>query len=286
MNLISLYHLKYFKDAATLKSVAQAAKANHVSPSAISQAIKNLESEFDVILLEHSKNRFNLTEHGKQLLDNSHDLLESAQKLMDNMAMSSGEGHVEAKFATQQSIAQHLLPPFLSQMQKKHPQIKPNLRLGTVSMVRQWLSQRSIDFALTLEEDGFEEYESVSILKGEFVFIESKLHKNIPRGFLITGETQHTRQFKKVFEYVHGVKPDILMEVDSWGVIKRFVEEGLGIGFVPDYVLRYDAKHTLRRVPIGTPKIGYEIRAFYHGSRRRLGHGVKTFLSELDYFTS
>jgi DNA-binding transcriptional LysR family regulator len=61
---ISLTHLLYFRDAANLGSVAAAARKNFVTPSAVSQAIKNLESTFSVKLLGHNKRTFVLTDEG------------------------------------------------------------------------------------------------------------------------------------------------------------------------------------------------------------------------------
>ena len=36
---------------------------------------------------------------------------------------------------------------------------------------------------------------------------------------------------------MHGVAPDVVVEVDGWGVITNYVAAGIGISFVPDLCL-------------------------------------------------
>ena len=75
--MFSNYHLKYFVDAATALSVSEAARVNRVSSSAISQAIRSLESHFEMSLLDHAKKRFILTPEGRHLLKGATNLLRS-----------------------------------------------------------------------------------------------------------------------------------------------------------------------------------------------------------------
>ena len=36
---------------------------------------------------------------------------------------------------------------------------------------------------------------------------------------------------------MHGIAPDVVVEVDGWDVIKNYVSAGVGISFVPDLCL-------------------------------------------------
>ena len=43
------------------------------------------------------------------------------------------------------------------------------------------------------------------------------------------------------------------MEIGSWGVIKKFALEGIGVGFVPDYMIQSELKQ--KKLALVEPKI-------------------------------
>ena len=45
------------------------------------------------------------------------------------------------------------------------------------------------------------------------------------------------RQFEETILRLHGVAPNIVVEVDGWGEITNYVAAGVGIAFVPDLCL-------------------------------------------------
>ena len=74
---MNLANLKYFYDVATLRSMIAAAKKNHVSQPAISQGIKKLEMELDLLLLKHKRNSIELTKEGELVIKKAKPLLDA-----------------------------------------------------------------------------------------------------------------------------------------------------------------------------------------------------------------
>jgi DNA-binding transcriptional LysR family regulator len=286
--MLSLTHLKYFRDAALLGGIAAAATRNRISPSAVSQAVRNLESHFDTTLLQHSRNRFALTPEGKALLERSHALFTAAERLEDDMRVSRNAYAGEVLFATQQSIAHHLLPQYIAQMQKSHPDLQPRIKLAPTDVVKRWIETREVEFGLSVDNVVHDSFLSMPIYEGRFVFVESTKVKAVApeaRGFITPGETtRESMTFKRVFETTFGVPPKILMEIKSWGVVKRFAELGMGVGLVPDYLMRFDRSAGLREVDLGIEPIPYRINAFYCGKRNALSKNCRLFLSGLEAF--
>lgn len=286
--MISLNHLKYFQDAAVLHSLTAAAKRNRVSTSAVSQAIKSLESYFNVELLQHSRNRFTLTPEGTALLERSYDLFAANQTLEDELKSDKNAAKGSVSFATQQSIAHHILPQFMAVMYKNYPDLQVHLKLATTDTVKTWLQTNEIEFGISVDNIEQHDFVSVPIYKGQFIFVESNRKKQDPksRRFITPGaSTKEAMMFHKNYRAHFGVPPQIQMDVKSWGVVKRFAELGIGTGFIPDYLLQCETQSTgLRTVDLGLPTIDYSINAFYYGKRAKLSKNCQLFLDSLETF--
>ena len=286
--MMSLVHLKYFRDAALLGGIAAAAKRNFVSSSAVSQAIKSLELYLDAELLEHAKNQFVLTAQGRILLDRCHSLFAAAENLEDEIKSSKGSMKGEVVFATQQSIAHYVLPNFIAKMRAEYPDITPNIKLGTTDVVRQWIVDREIDFGLSVDNFGEHDLMTIPLYEGSFVFVEGAQlpkKKKLDQGFILPGQTtRESKTFKANFQKRFNKSPQVLLEIKSWGVIKKLAETGVGIGLVPDYLVRFEPRETVREVNIDVPKINYAINAYYCRKRQKLTRQSQAFLTELEVF--
>jgi DNA-binding transcriptional LysR family regulator len=283
--MLSLQHLRYFQDAAGLGGVGAAARKHRVSSSAVSQAIRGLEAHFEVELLRHSKNRFVLTDEGQALLERSHALFSEADRLEQAMAWSKEAFAGTVTFATQQSLAHHVLPPFLAHLRAAYPAIKPKMRLGTTEVVKTWLEQREVDFILSVDNVAYDAFRTVPILEGRYVLAAAADHEvTSDDGFMIPGGTREALAFKREYEQAHGRPARVVMEIDSWGVIRRMAEHGLGIGLFPDYLLRFDDRHGLREVDVGIPAMPYGVSAYYCSKRNLLSRVGRVFLDELEAF--
>ena len=286
--MLSLVHLRYFRDAALLGGIGPAAKRNFVSPSAVSQAIKSLESYLDAELLEHAKNQFVLTAQGKVLLEKCHAVFASAETLEDEIKSTKGSMKGEVIFATQQSIAHYVLPGYITEMNAQYPEIKSNIRLATTDVVHHWVVDRTVDFGLSVDNFGEHDLMTVPMYTGSFIFVEGRhLPKKIDthRGFVLPGEyTRESRVFKAGYQKKFQKAPNILLEIKSWGVIKKLAETGFGVGLIPDYLYKFDRNQTVREVSMDLPKISYSINAYYCKKRQKLSRQSQAFLSGLEAF--
>jgi DNA-binding transcriptional LysR family regulator len=53
------------------------------------------------------------------------------------------------------------------------------------------------------------------------------------------------------------------MTVASWELIARFVEQGLGIGYLPDYIGK-TTTDSLQKLELDLPKVTYTVYVIYH----------------------
>jgi DNA-binding transcriptional LysR family regulator len=85
---MELRHLRYFIAVAENSGFARAARLLHVSQSAISEQIRDLESELGVQLFNRKNRRIRLTGHGDQFLDDARAVVATADKAAANARKS------------------------------------------------------------------------------------------------------------------------------------------------------------------------------------------------------
>lgn len=242
---MNLSHLKYFYDAARLGSISKAATLNYIGQPALSKAIKALEIELNTNLVVHKRNSFELTEQGVRVLKNSQKIFDSVETLKDSL-YDEEEVSGEVHFSCQSSMGEsHLLTNSIKIMRSYFPKLNPVLSLGRTDLVRTWLQDGKIDFALVINNRDFSDFNTQIISKGYFHLIKSKDYKKNwkSEGVLITEPTKEVEDLKiRYYQFQQNHLP-VMMQIGSWSVIKNFVLEGIGVGYVPDYLIEKEIKN-------------------------------------------
>lgn len=256
----NLVYLKYFFDSVKHNSVSKAAIENRISQSAISQAITKLEQALEVSLILHQPNRFNVTEEGQKLFEGAKTIFQ-ALKLAEENLTEIPPGKVA--FASMHSLALALLPPGLKRAKTNSPELEIEFRLAHTDAIKEWVKKGMIDFGIVLDNDDLSAFEKEEIYQGEYrLFIAKGLLNFEQQGFLLSEERIETNLLKSYYRQKFGKDLKLSMEISSWEVIARLTEEGLGIGFFPDYIGR--APHAnLELAPLTLEPIFYKIYAIF-----------------------
>jgi len=259
---MNIRHLRFFYDSARLSSMSKAAQQNYVGQPAISKAIKNLEEELGVKLIQHQNNRFNLTDEGINAYKNSQSVFNSLAKFKDSLTQKpkiSGE----LNFACQSSMAESaFLPEGIFALTKKYPELKPVLSLGRTDLVKSWLDDGTVDFAIVINNRDFKGLHVRPISTGNFRLVRSNVYKGNwkKEGILSTEATRELGQLQQKFLSINKAALKSKMVVRSWGVIKSFVLQGFGVGFVPDYLVSREIQSgRLKYVEKQKYSIAYEV---------------------------
>ena len=284
---MNIYHLKYFIDAARFGSVSRSAKENFVSHSAVSQAIKNLETYFDVNLIFHSKRRFQLTPEGELCLIEGKKLFLTIEELKNNLQLNRLVVGGSLVLWAPQSLIVDSLYKTLEIYQKKYPKVQISLKPGAAAQIRSSIHTGSGHIGLLVDDGYIHDFQSTTIKSGEFVLVtKSKFEKNKTpspeSGLIVTSrekiEVQHLlKGFKK--KYKKDLK--IKMEVMSWGLIKNLIDKNFGVGYVPDYCVHEELKTgQFKKIsPLKNP-FKYEIKAIW-AQNKQLQPNAKLFIELL-----
>ncbi|MCE5317502.1 MAG: LysR family transcriptional regulator [Parachlamydia sp.] len=234
---LNLYYLKYFCDAVRQGSISAAARDNYVSQSAISQAIAQLEKSLGKELITHQTNRFKATPEGLLVYDSAKPVFNSITDLEHSLSDQEVTVSGQITFACTHSFALALLPKCLKKAKTEWPQLRVNFRLAHTDVIKSLLKKGHIDFGIVLDNEDLSGFDCHELCCGEHrLYISKKLReqKNLP--FLVSEERLETNLLKASYRKRYRKEMPVLMEVSSWEVIANLTEEGIGIGFFPDYV--------------------------------------------------
>jgi DNA-binding transcriptional LysR family regulator len=252
---LNLINLKYFCDAVKAGSVSASAKVNFVSQSAISQGIAKLEDLLQIKLVTHEPNRFNPTPEGLLLYEKSQKIFHTITEVEDALQGEEYQGQIQ--FACMHSFALAFLSKPISLLRKEYPGLHVNFHMANPDRIKKMLQEKAIDFGVVLDNEDFSSYECEVLYEGAYHLYATN---EDAKSFILSERSPETNLLKKYYEDKYSKQMPVLMEVSSWEVISRLTEEGMGIGFFPDYIAK---TKNLSKIDLGLPSIPYKILAIF-----------------------
>ena len=155
--------LRYFLEVAREENVTHAAQRLHVSQPTLSRQIKELEDELGKKLFARSNYSIKLTEEGMLLRKRAEDILEMADKTLEEFKsldeINGGDIHIGC--AESNGIA-HVIRVIKS-LQKKYPHIRYHFYSSGTDAVSERLDRGLLDVAVIIQEVDLSKY---NYLKG------------------------------------------------------------------------------------------------------------------------
>lgn len=245
--MVNLELYKVFYTVAKCGSLTKAAEELFISQPAVSQAIRQLETQLGTQLFKRMHKGMELTAQGGVLVFED---VEKALQLLGNVENRLSELNNSAtgtlRIGASETIFQYCLAEKLVEYHKKYPQVKFEL-LSDVSprTIEQLKSDRCDIGFLNLpiaDDEGITVTDSIMLLNDVFIageaFSELKGKTlsvwDLQRyPLLLLEEKTVARASLDHFCQSVGVRLSPAIEVDSWGFMKKLVAEGMGIGCIP-----------------------------------------------------
>ncbi len=240
---MKLLQLQYFCTACKYNNITRAAEELHISQPSISNAIKELESEFGITLFHRLKRGFTLTSEGEILFRHAQELLQHAERISLLMSdMGKQRNAIRIGIPPMTGISQ--FPKLYAGFKKHYPDINISTHeFGAKSLLAS-LKDESLDLAIipTNIVDHVR-FSSVSIGEVETVFCVPENHplasvktvdlrslKDEPLILFDKGFIQYdviTSAFKAA-----GIEPNIVHLSSQLYMIKEFISSGFACGFM------------------------------------------------------
>lgn len=282
----NLYYLKYFVDAVELESISGSAQRNSVSHPAVSRAISSLEKHLGVELLEHQKKLFKVTETGYQVANQARTLLSSAKAFNSFSLITKEREPVRLSIGISRSLTSLYLSPLLKDIKANFLGAEVHIQFGTTVEIAESVAKKSIDVGITIGTQSLPTLKQTTIRKGKYLLIESGASKGIresweAKSFILTEPRFETETLKQEYQRQFGNPLRVQVEARSWEVIGQLVQEGLGIGLVPDVTVKGRQKESFRILRPTWFDCDYEI--YVHYLRRRSAHRIIQYV--VDWLT-
>ncbi|CAM3879592.1 HTH-type transcriptional regulator PcaQ [Pseudomonas reidholzensis] len=126
---ITLRHLRVFLAIASAGSLAMAAQLLHITLSAVSKSLKELEQELGVQLLVRGRKGVRLTDAGEHFLKHARQTLASFNQAIDQ-AQVAPQAPELLRIGALPTAAGFLLAPVIAQMREHHPQVRVQVLSG------------------------------------------------------------------------------------------------------------------------------------------------------------
>lgn len=127
--------LRFFVLVTESGSLAEAARRMDVTPSAVSQRLRQLETRLGLHLIHRSTRRFSLTEEGSLFYSRAVGLLAQVDDLIDDLRMRSGEVAGTLHVCGPLGFGRHHLAPAIADFHGLHPRLMVSLTLSDVVSV-------------------------------------------------------------------------------------------------------------------------------------------------------
>ena len=259
-------------------SISKAAEALGYTQSGVTPMMRALEEEAGFQLLLRGNRGVKFTAEGERLAPLFRDLLQAADRLEQEMALTRGLEQGSVKIGTYSSISLHWMPQILEAFQERYPNIEVELLEGNGEEIEEWLSSGRIDIAYTSLRPHYT-FDTVKILDDPMFAVLPKSH---PRA---NDETFPIEAFKgePFLVYVSNTKPEVdlaqAMEMAGVGEKYKFssnfdmtilamVEHNLGVTIMPRLILE-GAHADVAAVPISPPvsrSLGMAVRSMADAS--------------------
>lgn len=176
---MTLEQLAVFLAVAERQHVTRAAQALGLTPSAVSAAIRALETNHDVLLFDRVGRGIELTQAGRIFLEEARNTLAAADRANLVLAELGGLSRGKLSLSASQTVAGHWLPRQMMRFRDRYPEIILDLTIGNSASVADAVKAGQAEL-------GFVEAEIPSQVLSHLVVAEDEMVIVVPKGHPLT----------------------------------------------------------------------------------------------------
>jgi len=276
---MNLHHLRYFLAVARTRSFTQAARELHVTQPTVSSGISELERNLGVKLFNRGSRHVSLTMEGRMLVNYAmqiEDLLEEVEEKLSRREVLPGEGF---QFGATDAAVIYLLPEILKDYMRDYPEVELTTQVAPSRYLVEDLLLNRSEFALISLPFSHPKIETVSICREAMPLVVGADHRfaggeAVPLGkvaaeplILFYPDSVSRQIVDERFAEV-GVSPRVVMEMRSPEAMRKLVEAGVGISFLPQMTVRESVdRGVLKIVAVEGVDFGREIGVVWRRGR-------------------
>jgi LysR family positive regulator for ilvC len=245
--------LRQFVELARVLHFGRAARASHVSPSALSRSVQRLEADLGEPLFERSHHQVTLTPAGESFRRHAMTVLAEWQRFEAERAAHDGTLGGTVHMYCTVTAAQSIVPNLLGRVRRAHPGIRIDLATGYAADAIERLRGGDIDVSVAALPDRLPAgIVSRVLTTTPVVFAAPKIsgpvHDAVHRRIvdwsavpLVLPAHGLAREYVDDWLERRDVSPNVYSEIEGHEAILSLVALGCGVGVVPRLVLEKSA---------------------------------------------
>lgn len=251
---MTITQMQYFSQVCRSLSFSKAAEQLHVTQPAISNAIRDMEDEYQVKLFQRKSSGLRLTAEGQALWEQVTLTLEQYRNL-ENFAgqLNKVQQHIRVGFTT--LFGSQIFSRLFSRVCRKYPDICIQATEGSVDRLFYMLDQNQVDLIIAhgsgrLEKAPFiDQYSRLPLRDGKLLFCVHRDHPYALKQFvdiqdiakvpliMLPEQYSHVQEIMRKFEEAE-LTPKIIHTTEQAYTVERFIEDNVAAGFLPERLIK------------------------------------------------
>lgn len=286
--------LEYFCTLSRLKNFTRTAEELHVSQPSVTKAIKSLETELKLTLIDRRQKHVTLTNEGKAFLLHAEQIMKSVEDTYRDMERFQLEKQGTVHFGIPPMVEAYLFPDLFTSFKAMYPDMNLDVReYGDSTEVMEKADSGELDFGIIFSSRGDTKDNQMLIMTDNMslcVSPELPLARKENISFDDLKNEHFIMQQSNTYQYQHvyercverGYIPDILLCTTQLKTIKQLVGNRLGISVLPDFVTNEETIFVRRQL---TPPLKVNI-CLYWGRNKQLSDMDKRFLDFIKHYVA
>ena len=239
---MELRELKSFVIAARFRSISKAANELGLGQPTVTTHIKKLEKELNMVLFDRVTRPIRLTLSGQTIFDLSQPLLDGLDSLAIRTSEAEERGPVT--IASTPDIIPHTLLRVVKVFNSLYPNVYLRIQSATRTEVIGLVRTGEVDAGIIQHPDRGEDLHFEPLFLYERVLIAPKGHELLSSPMtsldsivqyplILMARGTYTRHILEEQLQKKGLHYEVIMELDSMDMIKKFVTIGMGVSVGP-----------------------------------------------------
>jgi len=262
---LDIRNLECFMEVARHKSFSKAAEMMYISQPSISRAIKELESQFGVILFYRDTKSVELTDAGEIILQQAQQIVSSFQNITSQLGelkkMQSGKIYIGLPQITAITTFSNMINSF----RREYPNIHIQLYEFGPKKVEASIQDGLLDIGIFTPAEDNEIYEKIWFEEdplevvmhptnrlAQYEFMD--YHKLIDEQFILYNNEYHLHDMIINACKQAGFQPKIILETSQREWMMQMVMDNLGIALLPSKICRSLDTKVIASRPFSDPK--------------------------------
>ena len=249
-----LRHIRAFLKIAETRNFTRAANDLHVSQSALTVQVQQLEESLGVRLFDRSKRGVTLTGAGKDVFGPLQRLFHDAQTIVEHARDLSSASTGFASIAALPTVCAGPLPELVRSFLESYPGIRVQISDQIAERVREAVLKREVDFGIGTLNGRDAELQTTPLFQDRLVVFTPPGHPLSARqtitlreasvhGLILPGRASSVREAVETIARREQLLLDIRYETNFMPTALAFVRANLGIAILPETAAGAEASH-------------------------------------------